>query len=535
MATLPENSIKKTNPMFWILPPFLFAISPLLYSYSENTLYYIIGDLFFSMAFFEVGTIVILGIIYLLVNKIRKLEKGISFEIASALTSIFLLLFYVLFAPAKQYLQQLIDTGFPLAGLDHPFLIIGPDKILVALSSILFIGSIWIIRLLQKKQIFCLNKYFFILGSILVVFSLVPLVNSKQIKIASSQSAASVKTHESLPNIYYIILDTYASFDVLKNYFDYDNNDFEKYLESKDFFVARKSRCNYPITILSLSSSLNMEYHPYEQKSYSEYSKKYLFKTQLSKFALTLLNLGYTYIPIGHNFFSRPFCKNDKVIMSSGYHQSDFLWLNQLLLTSFEPIVRHWHFLPLKAAYFNTLFEFKLLENSINYLGSKFVFAHILCPHDPFVFHKDGRYAENIELQINKLSKKDFDNLKKKQFVEQLEFVTTKAKSAIDHILSNDSNAIIILQSDHGVWLNGQDSTSKELSLNKDFLAQRMPILNAYYVPAKTKELLYDSISPVNSFRVILKSVFNTNDSLLPDNHFVIWYENTPHLTLPVD
>jgi hypothetical protein len=62
------------------------------------------------------------------------------------------------------------------------------------------------------------------------------------------------------PDIYYIILDGYARADVLSNLYGYDNSDFIKPLEQRGFNMASQSRSNYPRTLLSLASSLNMKY-----------------------------------------------------------------------------------------------------------------------------------------------------------------------------------------------------------------------------------------------------------------------------------
>jgi hypothetical protein len=43
-----------------------------------------------------------------------------------------------------------------------------------------------------------------------------------------------------------------------------------------------------------------------------------------------------------------------------------------------------------------------------------------------------------------------------------------------------------------------------------------MKILNAYYLPGHADQL-YTSISPVNTFRVVLNSYFGTNFPLLED------------------
>ena len=52
-----------------------------------------------------------------------------------------------------------------------------------------------------------------------------------------------------LPDIYYIILDSYARQDVLKEVGGYDNSDFINYLTSKGFYVASESCSKYTHTL----------------------------------------------------------------------------------------------------------------------------------------------------------------------------------------------------------------------------------------------------------------------------------------------
>ena len=51
-------------------------------------------------------------------------------------------------------------------------------------------------------------------------------------------------------------------------------------------------------------------------------------------------------------------------------------------------------------------------------------------------------------------------------------------------------------------------------------LHERMSILNAYYFPGGRYEKLYEGISPVNSFRVVLNTFFGARLELLPDKSF---------------
>lgn len=52
-------------------------------------------------------------------------------------------------------------------------------------------------------------------------------------------------------------------------------------------------------------------------------------------------------------------------------------------------------------------------------------------------------------------------------------------------------------------------------------LAEKYPILNAYYFPDNKTEALYDTITPVNSFRVVFNTYFDQNLPLLPDRNYV--------------
>jgi hypothetical protein len=52
---------------------------------------------------------------------------------------------------------------------------------------------------------------------------------------------------------------------------------------------------------------------------------------------------------------------------------------------------------------------------------------------------------------------------------------------------------------------------------NEIQLGEKMTIFNAYYLPQGGSELLYDSITPVNSFRVIFSHYFNAGYTLLSD------------------
>ena len=69
-----------------------------------------------------------------------------------------------------------------------------------------------------------------------------------------------VNNNSQYPDIYYIILDGYSSNGHWAREFGYDNSVFTDALTARGFYVAHESRANYPVTIVSLPSSLNMRY-----------------------------------------------------------------------------------------------------------------------------------------------------------------------------------------------------------------------------------------------------------------------------------
>jgi len=91
-------------------------------------------------------------------------------------------------------------------------------------------------------------------------------------------------------------------------------------------------------------------------------------------------------------------------------------------------------------------------------------------------------------------------------YVGQLIFINKKVETLVDEILSkSDVPPIVILQGDHGIrWGKGRG----------------IDILNAYYLPGKDNQLLYESITPVNSFRIIFNLYFGTNYDLLEDEGY---------------
>ena len=144
-----------------------------------------------------------------------------------------------------------------------------------------------------------------------------------------------------------------------------------------------------------------------------------------------------------------------------------------------------------------------------------FVYIHFLLPHPPYVFDPSGNIKES---QIDSTSTLEEIKL---GYINQVQFANKKIIETIDKILlESDSPPIIILQGDHGTDILFTKFGENWPQHSDESITEIMSIFNAYYLPDQNTELIYDSITPVNSFRLILNAYFNTNYELLEDKSY---------------
>jgi hypothetical protein len=163
------------------------------------------------------------------------------------------------------------------------------------------------------------------------------------------------------------------------------------------------------------------------------------------------------------------------------------------------------------------------------------VFAHLPTPHPPFLF---GSHGEEINPEgffdlsdgnafYSRYGKNRQDYLT--GYRNQLQYIETLVSTMVDAILDNSSRPpVIVIQADHGpgAYLDWNDS-------KRTNMRERLGILNAYYLPGGGDTLLSDSITPVNTFRVIFNHYFGEHLELLPDeSHFSLWHK--PYWFVPV-
>jgi hypothetical protein len=321
------------------------------------------------------------------------------------------------------------------------------------------------------------------------------------------------------PDVYFFLLDSYGRGDLLKEAYGFDNSEFLSGLEERGFFVGDCSQSNYVRTEISLGSSLNMQYlQQLSDKFTPESTARRLLWDSLKHNAVryNFENMGYETVTVDTGFEWLNIKDSDHFLspppISSGMTEFEGLFLR----TTLGRYAQDWGWVDpdyLLGVGFRDRFNnaFNSIDDIARMPQPTFTYIHLISPHPPFVFDPNG----------NPTYPPDFWNdqraypadLYQKGYVNQLQFLNKKILQAVDTILAeSDVPPIIIIQGDHGPWLQPKD--------------KRMWILAAMYFP-NAKDKLYPTISPVNTFRLVFNTYFGGKYDMLPD---VSYFSPVPKL-----
>lgn len=515
-----------------LFAPFLLSIQPVLHLFllnvAELDFYEAIRAILVSLLF----SLIVLGAAYLFLRDWVK---------SSLVASLFIFLFFLF--------GDIADRAVKLFGL-------GParaDLLILSAVAVILLLWLWLVRS-RIKNTANVNLYFNLLSVLLLINSGIRVSNTlikNGISFGQEEPApvVVVKAESPRPDVYYIILDGYGRKDILQALHDLDNSSFVESLETQGFYVADESTSNYVQTMLSLSSSLNMEYLQNLKANGTKLENRQDLMRILkgSEVRRILAQNGYQLVSFRNEY--KATVPNAEI-----YYDDTGSELTHPI-TAFESIVidhtmaRVLSHLPIfnKALIempYDThrgqiLSTFERLQEVPAIEGDYFVYAHIIAPHPPFVFDENGEalpHSEPFRLADANHYVKDHS---RKSYIagygRQIQYVNRLVLETVDVILSqSETPPIIIIQGDHGpgAFLHWG-------SLENTLPAERFGILNAYYFPDQDYASLYPSITPVNSFRVVFNQFFNGDYTLLPDRHYYSpWgypfdFEEVTDLSLP--
>lgn len=344
----------------------------------------------------------------------------------------------------------------------------------------------------------------------------------------------------SLPDVVVVVLDGYGRGDVLRETYGFDNSPFLDGLRRRGFFVASRALANYPQTGLSLASALNLDYIPALLPDVRPRSTSRTPLTDLiqQNRVLDLLRAaGYRSTSFANGYRIAELRSVDRFV-TDGPSLDPFLraFLALTPLRALEPAA---HQRPQGGVHRDAV-RFAL-EHGAEPLAEQrpvLVFAHVICPHPPFVFRADGGVPDDAKLDRYLLH--DGDHLKpddpgrtewyRRRYVEQVRFLNEGVLRLVDAVDATKGrpSAVLIL-GDHGPGsgLFWEDAAKTDLT-------ERLGILLACRLPGTGHRGLYDTITPVNAFRALLREALAADLPPLPDrSYFATW--KAPFVPLEVE
>lgn len=441
--------------------------------------------------------------------------------------STLLMLLFVLLFFTYGHIMNILESAFPAAGAFITSLV------LTCYGLLFLVGTFLILRLKHFPD--NLLTYFQIIFAILVLFNVAQIFFFDP-RITSNPGITTLKVNNTLqtgskPDIYFIILDAYARDDIISSVYGYDNSAFLKELTSRGFYIPSCALSNYDKTPASVPAVLNLNYlnqmgiPDTALDDLSAHQIDLILNNQADKI---FSGLGYQTVTT-RGFGAFDDIQDSDIYLNYFTFQSKpdeladrnfaYLFIKTTLLrivfdgaqtrtatiagSATEP-----HSAAIDASglaytnadfwYHQTNYVFESLAEIPKKTGNYFVYAHINSPHEPYVYDSDGNFLFDDDT-------KDDKDL----YSYAVSYLDGQVLNLVDTLIKDsDVPPIIILQADHGThyYVTGIDNHK---------------ILSAYYLPGDISLPPYDTITPVNNFRLILHDYFDPTVKLLPDTIFV--------------
>ena len=317
--------------------------------------------------------------------------------------------------------------------------------------------------------------------------------------------------------LFYLIFDRYGSQSVLADYYSFDNSDLTGFLEEKGFYVASNSRANYLKTAHSLASTFHMGYLDFlaedPRSRIGDWHPLYdmLRQHRVGRF---LKSRGYNFVQIGSWWGPTQYNPYADENHSFGFSEFNYWYLRRTIVAPILDAVAPDSTLARRLQ--GDLGQCQRVPRQIETvkeIGARsektFVFAHILVPHDPYVFSADGRCPSPDEMERTETEK----------YIEQVRYANSLIKGLVSALLATDGpKPIIVIQSDEGPFPARYRSEVRSWrDATIDELRAKMGILNAFYFPDGDYRDLDPEVTSVNTFRIVFNKHFGTKLKRLPD------------------
>jgi len=527
-----------------ILPPSVF----LLYLYQRNAIYLSIWHTIIAIAVFTICAV----ILHLIASKLVK-----STGTAALICNVLWILFFTIKAPYEVFnLLNRKNLAIYLC-------------VMLVITIIILMMIIRNKNKLQKQEIYKVLSVFWL---VIFMFNVVPsfvyaIDNHSTYKINEKNYKTEFIVDNNLPspNIYWLLMDGMLGFKAMEYFFNDPQVDFIYQLTERGFIINRDAQFEafnktiYGIPALMCPYYYDMYFVPKiknnnflnsnEGKNKHELRKSALLARNNNELVLAFNKKGYKTSSIStspENYYFTPvdiYLKEQNIKVKTKKEekfkytvQEDYGRLNEFfsLLGTTTPlgkiafIFNKFLNLYIKINYItdiqgltnlpinkiNTFFGesyqgndkwfLNALTENLNYSGSKLVIIHDLKPHVPYKYNEHGEIIDRNQKEI-------YDPY---NYPPQHYFSSKITISYIDYILSMDSEAVIVIQADHGLHADRQLLISKYGKNDDEVRLIQNQTINAIRIPRKYGGLEQPVESP-NITRILVNRFVGGNYKML--------------------
>ena len=322
-------------------------------------------------------------------------------------------------------------------------------------------------------------------------------------------------------DVFVFFLDGYSRADTLKDKFNLDIQAFRQRLQGMGFTTLPKSFANYPMTTLSISSALNMDYlvepGPSALENYVRYQ---VLLAGHNPFVRAIKARGYKFVQVPPGSWAGTDCRGAQDVCfrtaSSGINETQ---ITLLQMTPIETVLRR---------FFGGLIEFKrtgfpeavagIASFSRKVKSPVFAFTHLTIPHDPIYT------ASCEERPFSPYFTEALSPKRRGEYVETVRCLNRQILENLPKLFSGTPAPIIMLLSDHGITFGNlferpvSDWTGEEIK-------GRYGNLISINAPERCQQHLYPAMSLVNTFRFALACIDGKPPQYLKDRLFLARYK----------
>jgi hypothetical protein len=317
------------------------------------------------------------------------------------------------------------------------------------------------------------------------------------------------------PDVYLVVLDAYSGARTLSGRYGFDNSTFLARLRARGFTLPRSVRSNYPHTHLALASLLNWN-------------------------AVQAFEADLTHDPKGHARLKATLEDNPtwRYFARRGYRIAFYPSVREItgknryaregfaeepedfpvawqVMTPVPEARRAWRAARGLVRGPDTAIPraVRLNDRRFSELGRLhrprrpvFAFAHLLLPHQPFVYHADCRPRHPAVYPAFDRSVSDSGYVQ--GYLEQLQCVNQRVLGVIDTILARTAETpIILLLSDHGLGSRHFDIPALG-EASPALIDERLDGFAAVLVPDSVASSFRGDVTPTGVLRDLMRTVF---------------------------